>query len=89
MSEEQQYQGDRWTTQSKNILKNLGWTQLGDSNFDIDCVNKVSHKTKTKDRINPHGSDIVFSFYDPYSKKDIGLINLTLVQYRNHLLSAA
>ncbi|MGG4218598.1 hypothetical protein ABEW32_10240 [Paenibacillus jamilae] len=74
MSEEQQYQGDRWTTQSKNILQNLGWTQVGDSNFDIDCVNKPAHKTKTRDRVNPHGIDSVFSFYDPYSKKDVGLI---------------
>ncbi|QQZ61134.1 hypothetical protein JI735_32935 [Paenibacillus sonchi] len=74
MSEEQQYQGDRWTIQSKTILQNLGWTQVGDSNFDISCVNKTAHKTKTRDRVNPHGIDLVFSFYDPYSKKDIGLI---------------
>ncbi|KZE64741.1 hypothetical protein AV545_24230 [Paenibacillus jamilae] len=59
MSEEQQYQGDRWTTQSKNILQNLGWTQVGDSNFDIDCVNKPAHKTKTRDRVNPHGIDFI------------------------------
>lgn len=74
MSEEQQYQGDRWTTQTKNILHNLGWTQKGDANFDIACVNKTTHKTRDRDRINPHGIDTVFSFYDPYGKKDLGII---------------
>lgn len=74
MSEEQQYQGDRWTKQTKNILSKLGWSQIGDSNFDISCKNKTAHKTGKKNRINPHGVDLAFSFYDPYSKKEIGLI---------------
>lgn len=74
MSEEQQYQGNRWTTQTKNILHGLGWTQKGDENFDIPCVNKGAHKTRDKDRKNPHGIDTVFSFYDPYKLKDIGII---------------
>ncbi|MBS5915024.1 hypothetical protein P4H94_19010 [Paenibacillus macerans] len=74
MSEEQQYQGDRWTTQTKNILHKLGWTQKGDANFDIPCVNKTTHKTRDRDRKNPHGIDLVFSFYDPYKLKDVGVI---------------
>ncbi|OME30030.1 hypothetical protein NSS98_22515 [Paenibacillus sp. FSL E2-0274] len=74
MSEEQQYQGDRWTTQTKNILENLGWEQKGDANFDIPCVNKTTHKTREKDRKNPHGIDLVFSYYDPYKLKKLGVI---------------
>lgn len=74
MSEEQQYQGDRWTTQTKNIMCNLGWEQKGDANFDIPCVNKNTHKTRFKDRKNPHGIDLVFSFYDPYKLKNLGVI---------------
>lgn len=74
MSEEQQYQGDRWTNQTRNILHNLGWVQKGDANFDIVCVNKAAHKTRDRDRINPHGIDTVFSYYDPYKKMDTGII---------------
>lgn len=74
MSEEQQYQGDRWTAQTKNILLELGWTQKGDANFDIPCVKKTTHKTRVKDRKNPHGIDLVFSIYDPYKLKDVGVL---------------
>lgn len=74
MSEEQQYQGDRWTTQTNNILKALGWGQIGDSNFDISCTNKVAHKTGDKSRKNPHGIDSLFSYFDPYKGKNNELI---------------
>ncbi|USK71782.1 hypothetical protein [Peribacillus asahii] len=75
MSEEQQYQGDRWTSQSQNILKNLGWNQNGDSNFDIPCTNKSAHRTgESSVRKNPHGIDLLFSYFDPFLSKDISII---------------
>ncbi|MED2975547.1 hypothetical protein P4284_02315 [Bacillus swezeyi] len=68
MSEEQQYRGDRWTQQTKSILSSLSWIQKGDSNFDIPCYNRPSHKTGKEDRKNPHGIDLLFSYFDPYKK---------------------
>ncbi|WP_321999398.1 hypothetical protein [Bacillus pumilus] len=68
MSEEQQVQGDRWTTQTLNILKRFGWEQKGDANFDIPCsgANKSKHGTNEKGRKNPHGIDLLLSYFDPY-----------------------
>lgn len=84
MSEEQQYQGDRWTNQSKNILTNLGWDQRADSNFDIACYSPLSHSTTIDGkRKNPHGIDLLFSYFDPYRKSDIGVI----VESKNRLWS--
>lgn len=74
MSEEQQYQGDRWTTQSLNILTQLGWNQIGDANIDIPCTNRSAHKTGKTNRKNPHGVDLLFSYFDPYRNKDMGII---------------
>ncbi|MDC7726397.1 hypothetical protein [Bacillus cereus] len=74
MSEEQQFQGDRWTTQTSNILTELGWIQKGDSNFDIPCSNKALHKTGENPRKNPHGIDLLFSYFDPHKKKDLTVV---------------
>ncbi|MGE7948166.1 hypothetical protein [Lysinibacillus sp. NPDC093688] len=74
MSEEQQYQGDRWTTQSRSILESLGWLQKGDSNFDIQCKNKTKHGTGKSSRIHPHGVDLLFQYKDPYAKEDKNII---------------
>lgn len=75
MSEEQQFQGDRWTTQSLNILRNLGWEQKGTANFDIPCTNKSSHKTgNSTSRKNPHGIDLLFSNFDPFINKEVSII---------------
>jgi hypothetical protein len=70
MPEEQQFQGNRWTTQTKAILTELGWRQRATSNFDIPCYNKLLHKTGTNDRKNSHGIDLMFSFQNPYSKSE-------------------
>ncbi|MGN4256655.1 hypothetical protein ACTFO4_25365 [Bacillus cereus group sp. MYBKT14-1] len=74
MSEEQQFQGDRWTTQTSNILKELGWIQKGDANFDIPCFNKKIHKTGTANRKNPHGIDLLFDYFDPHKKRNLGVV---------------
>ncbi|MFP3420696.1 hypothetical protein R0K30_15030 [Bacillus sp. SIMBA_154] len=66
MSEGQQVQGDRWTTQTLNILKQFGWEQKADANFDIACSNKPKHGTNDKNRKNPHGIDLLLSYFDPY-----------------------
>lgn len=76
MSEEQQFQGDRWTTQSVSILKNLGWEKKGSSNFDVKCVRPTEHTTtpEAKRRINPHGVDSIFSYFDPFSTNQTDVI---------------
>ncbi|WP_391203183.1 hypothetical protein [Psychrobacillus sp. L4] len=74
MSEEQQYQGDRWTTQSKSILESLGWLQKGDSNFDIQCTNKSKHGKDNRSRIHPHGVDLLFQYKDPYARENKNII---------------
>lgn len=75
MSEQQQYEGERWTTQTINILKELGWTQIGSSNFDIPCLNKAFHRRgKSEERRNDHGVDSVFTYYDPSLNEDINVI---------------
>ncbi|MCY8373364.1 hypothetical protein P8868_17005 [Bacillus inaquosorum] len=79
MSEEQQFQGERWTNQTKNILRKLGWGQKGDSNIDIPCSQKSTHGKGGKKRINPHGIDLLFSYFDPYKSAD----NTVLVESKN------
>ncbi|MGJ9384913.1 hypothetical protein [Salipaludibacillus sp. CF4.18] len=75
MSEQQQFEGERWTTQTIKILKNLGWIQVGDSNFDISCVNKSSHRRgKSEERKNDHGVDSLFRYHDPYLNENINII---------------
>jgi hypothetical protein len=75
MSEQQQFEGERWTKQTIKILKELGWTQVGDSNFDIPCVNKAFHSTgKGEERRNDHGVDSLFTYRDPYLNKDVNII---------------
>lgn len=75
MSEEQQYQGDRWTIQSKSILEGLGWMQKGDSNFDIQCKKKTKHGiSENRNRIQPHGIDLLFQYKDPYAKDKKNII---------------
>lgn len=74
MSEEQPYQGERWTTQTKSILESLGWLQKGDSNFDIQCKYKSKHGTEKRSRIQPHGVDLLFQYMDPYAKDNKNII---------------
>lgn len=75
MSEQQQYEGDKWTKQTIKILRELGWKQEGTTNFDIPCLFKAQHSSKgKKDRINDHGIDSIFSYYDPYLQKDLNIL---------------
>ncbi|WP_163070841.1 hypothetical protein [Priestia flexa] len=75
MSEQQQYEGDRWTKQSISILEQLNWNQLGSANFDIPCFKKPKHGTgKSQERKNDHGIDSIFSYFDPFLKENVGVI---------------
>ncbi|KFC30857.1 hypothetical protein [Bacillus subtilis] len=79
MSEEQQIQGERWTNQTKNILRRLGWRQKGDSNIDIPCTQKSTHGKSGEKRKNPHGIDLLLSYFDPYKIEE----NTVLVESKN------
>ncbi|MGW5955333.1 hypothetical protein [Bacillus mycoides] len=75
MSEQQQFEGERWTTQTIKILKELGWRQVGCSNFDITCGKPAIHGTgKSAERKNDHGVDSLFKYYDPYLNEDLNII---------------
>lgn len=76
MSEEQQYQGERWTKETIKILSGLGWTQRGDKGMDIPCVKKMDHGTGKKEgkRKQDHGIDSLFEYSDPYQKINTGII---------------
>lgn len=63
MPENQNATGERWTRESVSILKQLGWTQKGPCNFDIECVHHVKER-----KGQAHGVDSFFEYYDPYSK---------------------
>lgn len=82
MSEQQQYEGEKWTKESISILKKLGWVQRGDKNFDVKCVNKKAHYTGKKsdgNRKNDHGVDSFFTYNDPY----IGGNNAVIVESKS------
>ncbi|MFQ3542833.1 hypothetical protein Q7A53_02020 [Halobacillus rhizosphaerae] len=74
MSEQQQFEGDRWTKQTIKILSELGWVQIGSSNFDIPCVNKALHSTGERERKNDHGIDSFFNYHDPYLNTEENII---------------
>ncbi|PFL36704.1 hypothetical protein [Bacillus cereus] len=75
MSEQQQFEGERWTTQTIKILTELGWRQVGCSNFDIPCENKSMHGTgKSAERRNDHGVDSLFTYHDPYLNENLNII---------------
>ncbi|PEF43853.1 hypothetical protein CON22_24860 [Bacillus cereus] len=75
MSEQQQFEGERWTTQTIKILTKLGWRQVGDSNFDVRCNKKSIHGTgKGGERRNDHGVDSLFTYHDPYLNEDLNII---------------
>lgn len=69
MPENQNASGEHWTRESISILKQLGWTQRGSCNFDIECV----HHTKER-RGQAHGVDSFFEYYDPYSKSNQAIL---------------
>lgn len=69
MPENQNATGEHWTRESVSILKQLGWTQKGSCNFDIECV----HHTKER-RGQPHGVDSFFEYYDPYSRSNQAIL---------------
>lgn len=69
MPENQNAIGEHWTRESVSILKQLGWTQRGSCNFDIECV----HHTKER-RGQPHGVDSFFEYYDPYSRSNQAIL---------------
>lgn len=66
MPENQNADGDRWTRESVAIFKQLGWTQRGVSNFDIEC--------SLHPRRRGHGIDSLFTYYDPYSQSEQGVL---------------
>jgi len=68
MPENQNINGERWTKESVAIFKQLGWTQRGTSNFDIECsLHPSRHGQK-------HGVDSLFTYYDPYMQKELGVL---------------
>lgn len=74
MSEQQQFEGERWTTQTIRLLTELGWRQVGSSNFDISCEKKSLHGTKDGERRNDHGVDSLFTYHDPYLNENLNII---------------
>lgn len=68
MPENQNFEGDRWTQNSIRFLRRLGWTQVGDSNFDISCT------VHTDRRGQGHGIDSLFRYYDPYLMQEVYVI---------------
>lgn len=69
MPENQNATGERWTRESVAIAKQLGWTQKGTSNFDIECTH---HRTER--RSQPHGVDSFFEYFDPYYQGNQGIL---------------
>ncbi|MFT4407465.1 hypothetical protein ACMXY3_25630 [Bacillus cereus] len=75
MSEQQQFEGERWTTQTIKILTELGWSQVGSAGFDIECKKKNLHGTgKEGERRNDHGIDSLFTYHDPYLNENLNII---------------
>lgn len=68
MPENQNANGERWTKESVAIFKQLGWTQRGVSNFDIECSLHPSR------RGHGHGVDSLFTYYDPYAQSEQGIL---------------
>lgn len=69
MPENQNATGEHWTRESVSILKQLGWTQKGSCNFDIECAHHATER-----RGQPHGVDSFFEYYDPYSKSNQAIL---------------
>ena len=69
MPENQNANGEHWTRESVSILKQLGWTQRGSCNFDIECIHHVKERKGQK-----HGVDSFFEYYDPYYKSTQGIL---------------
>ena len=68
MPEDQNANGEHWTKESIAIFKQLGWSQRGSSNFDIECS---MHTTR---RGQGHGIDSFFTYYDPYYQSEQGVL---------------
>lgn len=68
MPENQNATGEHWTRESAAIFKQLGWTQRGTSNFDIEC------SLHTSRRGQGHGVDSLFTYYDPYEQSEQGIL---------------
>jgi len=69
MPEENNIKGERWTRETEAILKSLGWSRHGDLNFDISC-----HLHKKERKGQPHGVDILMSYFEPYDGGSIPVI---------------
>lgn len=68
MPENQNANGEHWTKESVAIFKQLGWTQRGTSNFDIECTVHSSRRGQG------HGVDSLFTYYDPYEQCEQGIL---------------
>lgn len=68
MPENQNAIGEHWTKESVAIFKQLGWTQKGTSNFDIECSLHPTRKGQG------HGVDSLFTYYDPYAQGEQGVL---------------
>ncbi|NBJ16629.1 MAG: hypothetical protein FNP40_13925 [Dehalobacter sp. 4CP] len=69
MPEDQNANGEHWTKESVSILKQLGWTQKGSTNFDVECTHHVKERKGHK-----HGVDSFFQYYDPYYQTEQGVL---------------
>jgi len=69
MPENQNTTGESWTRESVAILKQLGWTQKGSCNFDIECMHHTSNR-----KGQAHGVGSFFEYYDPYCKSQQGIL---------------
>ncbi|BBP91003.1 hypothetical protein BsIDN1_46210 [Bacillus safensis] len=68
MSEEQQVQGDRWTIQTLNILKQFGWEKKVMPILIflvLVLINLNMEQQKKAEKKNPHGIDLLLSYFDP------------------------
>lgn len=68
MPENQNANGEHWTKESIAIFKQLGWTQRGVPNFDIECSWHPSRRGQG------HGVDSLFTYYDPYEQSEQGIL---------------
>ena len=78
MPENQNTNGEHWTKESVAIFNQLGWTQKGTTNFDIECSLHPNRKGQG------HGIDSLFTYYDPYTQSEQGiLVESKCWQFRN------
>lgn len=65
---------------SKDIFSFFRWEVVGPCNQDVECKKPDRHKPKNKVQTHTHPTDVVFSYLDPYTGKQVYL-NTDLKSY--------